>query len=85
MQRLSWYLKKKRDKNHYYQNKVLKTYCKKYYNLLRQKNATVENTLYCWEQKRQIQDNLYCFGVSESEYDNQIALSRTKVKVQGIK
>ena len=34
--------------------------------------------------KRVIQDNAYCFGISESEYDKQIALPPTKVKGEGI-
>jgi len=40
MQRFSRYRKRQ---NYYYQNKMFKTECKKFYNLLRQKNTNVKN------------------------------------------
>jgi hypothetical protein len=40
MQRFSRYRKRQ---NYYYQNKMFTTECKKFYNLLRQKNSNVKN------------------------------------------
>jgi len=40
MPRFSRYRKRQ---NQYYQNKMFRTYCKKFYNLLRQKNTNVQN------------------------------------------